>query len=148
MLVDGDEDKEVLAPNTFRNLLQEGRIRFPRVSQGEISAFSKGDGLSKIIVVGQTSWFIAQCLSRVIQGLAISELELVTVAFAFLNSLMYFLWWNKPLDSSSIIRVPLCRVLIPVPVPAWDDHELDPTTVFSTVWPKSQQESNGQCEHL
>ncbi|PPQ80725.1 hypothetical protein CVT25_001845 [Psilocybe cyanescens] len=143
MLVDGDDDKEVLSPDTFRKLLEEGKIRFPRISQDEISAFSKGDGLSKIMVVGQTSWFIGQCISRVIKGLAITELELVTAAFAFLNALMYFMWWNKPLDSSSTVRIPICRDLIPVSLPPWDHHDQNrTTTVFSTVWPKSHEESN------
>ncbi|PPQ83650.1 hypothetical protein CVT25_006256 [Psilocybe cyanescens] len=123
MLVDGDKDMGVIDPPAFYDLLHEGKIRFPRVSEDEINALSKGDGFSKLIVVGQTSWFIAQCISRAVQGLVITELELVTVAFAFLNGLMYFLWWNKPLDSSFIVRVPICSDLVSIPLPPSDDHD-------------------------
>lgn len=64
----------------------------------EIQDRSKGDGLSKALVVGQTGWFVAQCLSRWVAGLSITEMELVTLAFAALNGVIYFLWWSKPLD--------------------------------------------------
>ncbi|PPQ90882.1 hypothetical protein CVT25_007352 [Psilocybe cyanescens] len=131
MLVDGDKDIGVLNPRAFYDLLQEGKIRFPRVSEDEINALSKGDGFSKLIVVGQTSWFIAQCISRAVQGLVITELELVTVSFAFLNALMYFLWWNKPLDSSFIVRVPICSDLIPICLPHLKGDAYTITILFS-----------------
>lgn len=108
MLMDGNEEKHVLGPIDFTHLLQKGQIKFPCVSRDEINALSKGDGFSKMIVVGQTSWFIAQCISRAAQGLQVTQLELVTVALAFLNGLMYFLWWNKPLNPSSLVRIPIC----------------------------------------
>ena len=84
----------------------------------EIQDRSKGDGLSKALVVGQTAWFVAQCLSRWVAGFAITEMELVTLAFATLNGIIYFLWWNKPLDVRYAVQVarqnegePLSRIL-------------------------------------
>jgi hypothetical protein len=71
----------------------------------EIRDRSKGDSLSKAFVVGQTGWFVAQCLSRCMSGLAITELELVTLSFAALNGIIYFLWWNKPLDVRYAVQV-------------------------------------------
>jgi hypothetical protein len=71
----------------------------------EIRDRSKGDGLAKALVVGQTAWFVAQCLSRCLAGLAITEIELVTLAFAALNGIIYFLWWNKPLDVRYAVQV-------------------------------------------
>ena len=59
---------------------------------------SKGDALSKGIAILQTGWFILQCIARKIQGLAVTELEVVTLAFAALNFAVYVFWWNKPLD--------------------------------------------------
>uniref|UniRef100_A0A0W0FKS8 Uncharacterized protein n=1 Tax=Moniliophthora roreri TaxID=221103 RepID=A0A0W0FKS8_MONRR len=40
-----------------------------------------------------------------ITGVAITELEIVTVAFALLNFITYFLWWNKPLSVQYPIHV-------------------------------------------
>lgn len=117
MLVDGDQNLEVLSHDRFRSLLKEGTIRFPDISKEEIEALSKGDAFSKTIVVGQTLWFIGQCVSRSVEGLVITEIELVTLAFAFLNGIIYFLWWNKPLDAGFIVRVPLCSTRLPVRLP-------------------------------
>lgn len=99
------EEVEVLTPRRFDTMLREGGIELPNISAEDIKALGKGDGLSKTIVLGQTLWFTAQCISRAAQGLVITEIELVTVAFAFLNGFMYFLWWDKPLDATFIIRI-------------------------------------------
>ena len=45
------------------------------------------------------------CIARKAEDFAITQLELVTVALAVLNGVMYFLWWNKPLDVHSTIAV-------------------------------------------
>ena len=57
---------------------------------------SKGDALAKFVAVGQTTWFIAQCIARGLKGVAITNIEILTLSFAMLNFLTYFLWWNKP----------------------------------------------------
>ncbi|KDR77199.1 hypothetical protein GALMADRAFT_435475 [Galerina marginata CBS 339.88] len=101
-LFEGGNPKEVLLPEKMDELLLEGRIDFPRVTVEEIWDRSKGDGLSKAIVIGQTTWFIAQCIARRTQGLIVTELELVTGTFAAFNAVIYFLWWNKPLNIRSI----------------------------------------------
>ena len=95
--MDGDERKEVLKHNRFRDLLWEGQIAFPSITEAEIEDRSKADSLAKGIAVLQTTWFIAQCISRKAQGVITTEVELITVAFAALNGILYFLWWNKPL---------------------------------------------------
>lgn len=46
----------------------------------------------------QTGWFILQCLARAIDHLPITELELVTLAFATLNFAIYGFWWYKPFN--------------------------------------------------
>ncbi|KAG6814672.1 hypothetical protein H0H87_008071, partial [Tephrocybe sp. NHM501043] len=45
------------------------------------------------------------CISRWAQHLALSELEITTLALAAMNAPIYFCWWNKPLN-----------VLHPVPI--------------------------------
>ena len=105
MLMDGDEREGVLDPDELRNLLQEGKIAFPTITEEEIQDRSKADGLAKGIALLQTTWFIAQCISRTAQGLIITEIELITLAIAALNGLLYFLWWNKPLDVKCCVPV-------------------------------------------
>jgi len=43
-------------------------------------------------------WFCAQCLSRILQGMGISPLELNTLDHALCALLIYCVWWNKLLD--------------------------------------------------
>ncbi|KAF8217342.1 hypothetical protein K438DRAFT_1558624, partial [Mycena galopus ATCC 62051] len=42
--------------------------------------------------------FITQCVARVHQRLAVTEIEVARVASAFVNIFIWLLWWNKPLD--------------------------------------------------
>ncbi|KAF8645411.1 hypothetical protein AX16_007835 [Volvariella volvacea WC 439] len=74
-------------------------VLFPTIPEEEITDKAKGDFLTKVVVVLQTSWFVIQCIARHAQGLVVTELELVTLAFATLNVITYFLWWSKPLNA-------------------------------------------------
>lgn len=66
------------------------------VPQKYINDRSKRDNLTKFIAALQTSWFIVQCIARWITYLPVTQLEVVTLAFAFLNIITYALWWKKP----------------------------------------------------
>ena len=125
MLMDGDERKGVITPDMFHNLLQEGKIDFPLITEEEIEDRSKADSLAKVIAVSQTTWFIAQCISRTAQGLITTEIELITLAFAALNGILYFLWWNKPLNVKCCVPVFLL------------DEPREPITIPSFI-PKSK----------
>jgi hypothetical protein len=59
---------------------------------------SKGDALFKGLALAQGLWFTTQCLARVHQHLAVTELEVATLAFAVVNIFIWLLWWDKPLD--------------------------------------------------
>ncbi|KAF7369962.1 hypothetical protein MSAN_00626000 [Mycena sanguinolenta] len=43
-------------------------------------------------------WFILQTLARAHQRLAVTQLEVATLAFAVVNIFIWLLWWNKSLD--------------------------------------------------
>ncbi|KIK64274.1 hypothetical protein GYMLUDRAFT_221623 [Collybiopsis luxurians FD-317 M1] len=99
MLIDASgTHTEVLQEENLANLLRNGNIALHHISECEIMDRSKGDALAKSLVLIQTTWFIAQVISRAVLHLPITELELTTVAFALLNFLTYALWWKKPLD--------------------------------------------------
>ena len=120
VVMDGNENQGVLTPEIFASLLSEGRIDFPAITEKEILDRSKGDGLSKGIAVAQTSWFVAQCLSRKAQGLVTTELELATVAFAVLNAIIYYLWWHKPQGVKCPVPVyVLAEAHNPIEIPPW-----------------------------
>ena len=104
---EGDIAKGVLSPERFSELLAAGKINFPTVTVEEIEDRSKSDGFSKMIALGQTLWFVAQCIARKSQHLNLTLVELLTLSLAVLNGLMYFLWWNKPLDVRCPVRVKL-----------------------------------------
>ena len=86
-------------------MLEAGKIEFPTVTVEEIKDRSKEDGFSKMIALGQTLWFVVQCITRRAQHLDLTLIELVTLSLATLNGVMYFLWWHKSLDVRCPVRV-------------------------------------------
>ena len=105
MLFEGDNPKGVLTPDIFYELLTKKKIEFPKVTVEEIEDRSKSDGFSKTIALSQTLWFVAQCIARRAQHLDLTLVELLTLSLALLNGVMYFLWWNKPMDVRCSVRV-------------------------------------------
>src|SRR5712675_783601 len=105
MEYEGNRPIRVLLPDQLESCSLTGNGNFPRISKAEIEDKSKGDTLSKGFVVVQTSWFVTQCIARGVQRLPITELELVTLAFAVLNFVIYVLWWDKPLNVQCGVRV-------------------------------------------
>lgn len=101
-LFDDDEPLHPLDRWDVVEMIQNG---FTCPSEDEIKDRSKGDALSKTIVLGQTVWFVAQCIARGVQGIAITELEIVTLAYTLIIVLMYGFWWNKPLCVEQPVRV-------------------------------------------
>ncbi|KZP11769.1 hypothetical protein FIBSPDRAFT_937362 [Athelia psychrophila] len=92
-----DNDEYILA-------LVKSRSLVPPTSD-ELGDRSKGDALSKTIAVLQTLWFVAQCIARRIGNLAITHLEIVTLAYTVITVAMYAAWWHKPLNVRCPIRV-------------------------------------------
>ncbi|KAI9450525.1 hypothetical protein F5148DRAFT_987015 [Russula earlei] len=105
MEYDGNRPIRVLLPEQLEFYSLTGNGGFPRIAKEEIEDKSKGDFISKSLVIVQIGWFVTQCVARGIKGLPITELELVTVAFATLNFVMYLLWWDKPLNVQRGVRV-------------------------------------------
>ncbi|KAF9440758.1 hypothetical protein P691DRAFT_686558 [Macrolepiota fuliginosa MF-IS2] len=87
------------------------------MTEEEINDKSKGDFVTKLLVVFQTTWFILQCLARLTNHLPVTNLEAVTLGFASLNIITYALWWNKPQNMHIAIPIhvhsqaigPLCE---------------------------------------
>jgi hypothetical protein len=90
----------------FKDVLQHKlETVIPFTTEKEIKDRGKSDGISKFIVLLQTSWFIIQCIARGIKHLPLTELEIVTLAYAMMNLFVYIFWWDKPRDVGCPIRV-------------------------------------------
>ncbi|KAJ3851249.1 hypothetical protein EV368DRAFT_43568 [Lentinula lateritia] len=91
-------------PNDFDTATFIGQI-----DEEEIQDRSHSDGLTKVIAIGQTGWFIIQLAARWVQDLPFTELEVMTVAFATINIMTYTFWFKKPLRVQYPIRVQATR---------------------------------------
>lgn len=74
-------------------------------TETELKDRGKSDALTKTIVLVQTSWFIIQCIARGTQHLPLTELEVITLAYAMLNFFIYGFWWDKPRNVECPIRL-------------------------------------------
>ncbi|KXN82158.1 hypothetical protein AN958_02967 [Leucoagaricus sp. SymC.cos] len=99
------EPASVITFKQLQHMIDNKIIDLPSLSEEDILDKSKGDLLTKILVVLQMTWFIVQCTGRWATGLPVTELEVVTLAFAFLNIITYSLWWNKPQNVQRAVRI-------------------------------------------
>ena len=100
------EDEKPLHPlqeDELRNC--DGYESFIMPTEAEIKDKGKSDWLAKFLVLLQTSWFVLQCIARAIEHLPITHLEIVTLAYAAMNFVIYIFWWNKPLNVNRPVRV-------------------------------------------
>lgn len=104
-LFDGKRSKGVLSHKHLSNLVRNGKVKFPDISAKQIEDRSKSDGLAKFLVIGQTTWFILQVITRKVQGLGTTKLEISSLAFAAINATIYFFWWNKPYNVRTSVPV-------------------------------------------
>lgn len=111
MLFEGDVAKGVLSPEKFSELLKLGKIKFPTVTLEEIEDRSKASGFSNTIAIGQALRFFIQYLTRRAEHFDLTLVEQLTLSYTVLNGVMYFLWWHKPLDVRSRVRVNLLSEL-------------------------------------
>ncbi|KIJ14009.1 hypothetical protein PAXINDRAFT_100364 [Paxillus involutus ATCC 200175] len=78
--------------------LREGKIINPKITKEEIHGRSKSDGLRNTLLALQLSWFILQVITRATNHLAITLVELDTLALAVLSLPLFFFWWSKPME--------------------------------------------------
>ncbi|KAG1797308.1 uncharacterized protein HD556DRAFT_1233551 [Suillus plorans] len=88
----------VLRPDDILKLMRKGCIDFPTLTERQIHDKSKGNVISKGLVMLQVAWFIMQLITCTIYRLEITQLKIGTLAFAVLNFLTYAVWWDKPLN--------------------------------------------------
>ncbi|KAG1840518.1 hypothetical protein C8R48DRAFT_620845 [Suillus tomentosus] len=98
MLYVNEEPYRTLQPKHILKLIHDKCIKVPTLTANQIHDKSKGNAISKGLVVLQVAWFVMQLITRAIYHLETTQLEVGTLAFAVLNFLTYAVWWDKPLD--------------------------------------------------
>ena len=99
------EDDYPLHPLLASDLTHDDIYSFAMPTEAEIKDRGKSDWLAKSLVLLQTSWFVIQCIARGIKHLPVTHLEIVTLAYAAMNFVIYVFWWNKPLNVNRPVRV-------------------------------------------
>ena len=99
------EDDNPLHPLLADDLTHEDIYSFTMPTKVEIEDKGKSDWLAKSLVLLQTSWFVLQCIARGIEHLPLTHLEIITLAYAAMNFVIYIFWWNKPLNVNRPVRV-------------------------------------------
>jgi hypothetical protein len=109
---DGGVKRDSTNPGKFVRILEMEDVRqhqletiIPRTTEEDLKDRGKSDGIAKAIVLLQTSWFVVQCIARGFKHLPLTELEIVTLAYAMMNFFTYIFWWDKPRGVGCPIRV-------------------------------------------
>ncbi|KAF8460189.1 hypothetical protein BDZ91DRAFT_664728 [Kalaharituber pfeilii] len=91
-----------LSPETVMILVKLGLIapNSDVLNEEHIKDKSKADNLAKLLVCGQASWIIVQCIGQKITGLPITLLEINTVMHVVCALLMYLVWLKKPQEAN------------------------------------------------
>lgn len=76
----------------------KGIIPLPDTSAEDLNDRSKGDALVKGLAVLHITWLVIQILARGVEGMAITQLEIMILGFSACALVTYFLLWHKPQD--------------------------------------------------
>ena len=88
--------REVLNLQGFLYVLKNFPDIIPDISEESITDRTESSPLSKALLIIQVGWFCANSLSRLVQHLPLSLLEVSTASHGFCTLLTYFVWWSKP----------------------------------------------------
>ena len=112
-------DRLTLSPTFITWCLEKHSDIIPRITESEIKDKSKADGLVKSIACLQALWFCLQFITRLAQRLPVTLLELNTFAHSVCAVLIYFLWWEKPMDVDEPVAILIGRSAEVKSLAAW-----------------------------
>ena len=100
------EDNKPLHPLQARDLVDcDVYESFIMPTKADIKDREKSGSFATYLLLFQTWWFVMQCIARGIEHLPVTHLEIVTVAYAAMNLVMYIFWRDKPLNINQPVRV-------------------------------------------
>jgi hypothetical protein len=100
----------------FLDLLERGHIDLPNISNKTIQSYSKSDLFTKPWACLQSFWFITVLVSRALNHLPLTTLELFTAGQVCCAFTTYISSWKKPKDVEVPTRIPLKGNLEDIPV--------------------------------
>lgn len=86
-------------------LVVNKKVERPLVTAEELWDRSKQTRLVRVIMSVQTGYFVVQCIARVQQGLAVTTLELNTLAIVVCSLITNMVWLHKPSEVSIPIKI-------------------------------------------
>jgi hypothetical protein len=99
----------ILLPHALLELRRKKHIaKLPSITEAEIHDRSKANAFVKTLTVIQVTWVCAQVIVRTSRGLVVSQLELVTAAFAVCAVITYMMLISKPHG----VQVPLAPITV------------------------------------
>lgn len=99
--------EELLRRRDFEKLIISGRLTEAHFSHHNIEDKGKASSIAKLLVTLQILWMVVQCVGRKAAGLPVTPLELHVLIQICYAVVIYCCWWNKPLDVSEPICLPL-----------------------------------------
>ena len=98
-------DHQTLAVNAHQlfYLVEKGYLDYPNVTYRQIWDRNKADGFARAVSLIQITWFVVQGITRAWEHLAITSIELSTLAMIFCTVNTMFFWQYKPLDAETPI---------------------------------------------
>ena len=88
------------------------------IQRKDIEFRSKSDLFAKALALLQILWLVASLITRAVQKLAVTQLEIVTVAFAACTFVTYFFCFQKPQDA----QIPVFLGELQVPSSLDEEH--------------------------
>jgi hypothetical protein len=142
-----------LAPGEHQAVYMKGITKYVEkfgelpfaVKASQIKEWSKTNGLVTALYILQSTWMAVQCLVRISQGLQISLLELITLAYIPITLATFILWHRKPDMSVPYIYL---QPKPELPDLAKDDRGNWFTPDDMPDLPNSRHTKFGQLQHL
>ena len=91
--------------------IQAGIVPLPDTSAEDLNDKSKGDALVKGLAVLHITWLVIQIIARGVEGIAITQLEIMVLGFSACAIVTYFLLWHKPQDVKVPTYIELSKTL-------------------------------------
>ena len=90
--------KDTPTTDAFLYIMENFPDIIPDISEEFIADSTRSNGLSKAILMVQVGWFCSNCVSRLVEKLPLTLLEVTTAAHCLCTLLTYLVWWPKPFN--------------------------------------------------
>lgn len=119
----------------FEEYVKLGYINPENFSRRAAADKGRASALVKVLVFGQASWFVVQCIARAFYHLTTTLLEIhvsIQVLYSFAG---YAFWFHKPLDVNETIHIDLPPGVLPFGLPETTDLKTKTLTVTENYRP-------------